>query len=187
MFLNVDSFCSNSQNQLIPYNFEKLNIFAIEEWPIWRTRTPVVIALRHHHGRIEHHRYRYMVVTPGAEAGSRDEFPEQKEGEDEGGEAMNIDTDAGMGLGASTSGQNENNVGTQVMAWEDPFRESNVSWLILHLSHRMLHLISFLTKMMCLHLCVHAVTIRKNVHSIFTISSSPSHLKDLGKLTLSNN
>ncbi len=37
-----------------------------DEWPIWRTRKPVIIALRHHHGRVEHHRYRYMVVNPGA-------------------------------------------------------------------------------------------------------------------------
>ena len=107
--------------------FYILFFYKIEEWPIWRTRTPVVIALRHHHGHFERHRYRYMVVTPGAEASEYNQEEKEEGGADEGGnDAMNVDTIQGYGLGACTTG-NDNNVGTQVMAWEDPFREANVS------------------------------------------------------------
>ncbi len=63
-------------------------------------------------------------MNPGADGS---EFKEHKEeDEDEAGNAMNVDTVQGYGLGASTTG-NENNVGTEVMAWEDPFREAHVS------------------------------------------------------------
>lgn len=107
-------------------NHECCNFFTvIEEWPIWRTRTPVVIALRHHHGRTEHHRYRYMVVTPGADQQtSIDEF---KEGDDD--ETMVTDSSEHRegGLGATTS-QNGSSIATHVMAWEDPFQDAqNVS------------------------------------------------------------
>lgn len=99
----------------------KKSFLYTDEWPIWRTRTPVVIALRHHHGRIEHHRYRYMVVTPGVDPKTRspDESKETMHG---GEEEMNVDTERGLSLGATT-GQNDANVATHIMAWEEPYKE----------------------------------------------------------------
>jgi len=103
-----------------------------EEWPLWRTRTPVVISLRHHHGQVEQHHYRYLVVTPGADDDTMDMDEEQNEYDntDDNNNSISNDDDEemkvqGSGLGATTS-QNGTNVAAEVMAWEDPFCET--SW-----------------------------------------------------------
>ncbi len=85
-----------------------------DDWPIWKTRKPVIISLRHHHGRVEHHRYRYMVVTPGAH-GESDEM--------DGGDETTVE---GTSIGGSTT-QDDANASSEVMKWENPFRESQVS------------------------------------------------------------
>jgi hypothetical protein len=78
-----------------------------ETYPVWRTRTPVVVVTNSAGGTIQRHRYRYMVVTPGASIDGLD-----------GGEEIVADTgilttdDAG---GAPMS----------VMMWEDPFHDNN--------------------------------------------------------------
>ena len=101
----------------------------LDEWPIWRTRTPVVIALRHHHGRTEHHRYRYLVVTPGAESHQVRQYDEFKEDTNDEEEIMMIDTAADQQQGTrklgTTSSQTESSLASNIVAWEDPFKDSN--------------------------------------------------------------
>lgn len=83
-----------------------------DEWPVWRTRKPVVITLRHHHGKVEQHRYRYLVVTPGAQ---------ENELIDGSAEFMqDVELQGASGMGAVTT-QDDNYIGTNVMLWEDPF------------------------------------------------------------------
>lgn len=71
-----------------------------------------------------------MVVTPGADPnaiphGFKDETT--KDGDDE---EMVLDTELGRSLGATTS-QSESTFASNVMAWEDPFKEAqNVSLCI---------------------------------------------------------
>ena len=71
------------------------------------TRTPVVVVTNSAGGTIQRHRYRYMVVTPGASIDGLD-----------GGEEIVADTgilttdDAGGGP-------------MSVMMWEDPFHDNN--------------------------------------------------------------
>lgn len=85
-----------------------------EEWPLWRTRKPVVITLRHHHGKVEQHRYRYLVVTPGAQD---NELVQGDDGDDD---MQGIEVHGARGMGAVTS-QDDNFIGADVMLWEDPF------------------------------------------------------------------
>jgi hypothetical protein len=83
-----------------------------DEWPVWRTRKPVVITLRHHHGKVEQHRYRYLVVNPGAQ---------DNELIDGSAEFMqDVELHGASGMGAVTT-QDDNYIGTNVMLWEDPF------------------------------------------------------------------
>jgi len=110
-----------------------------EEWPVWRTRKPVIIALRHHHGRVEQHRYRYMVVTPGAHGCAHGYGNHHQEVD------ININMDgsehsaagAGLGLGSGdrmgtgvATSQDDSNFATEVMMWEDPFQDRQVSVVI---------------------------------------------------------
>lgn len=68
-----------------------------DEYPIWKTRRPVVVVL-HKKSQIQHHYYRYMVVTPGATS-HLEENP------------------------CTTS--NEDTEISAIMAWEDPFLHPN--------------------------------------------------------------
>lgn len=90
-----------------------------EEYPIWRTRRPVVVVLHKHPKQIQHHFYRYMVVTPGAttETGALTmaELAATSNDDDDGGDGM---LDAGGGVNTSE----ENTGSTRVMMWEDPFQ-----------------------------------------------------------------
>lgn len=97
-----------------------------DEWPVWRTRKPVVISLRHHHGRVEHHRYRYMIVNPGAN-GNVDNMDDT-----DGGMDMMDDLDENISLQDSPAGggcttNDDMNAPTEVMRWEDPFQGRQVS------------------------------------------------------------
>ena len=90
-----------------------------DEYPIWRTRRPVVVVLHKHPKQIQHHYYRYMVVTPGAttETGALTmaELAAATQNDDEDGDGM---VDAG-GLVQTSE---ENTGSTRVMMWEDPFQ-----------------------------------------------------------------
>ncbi len=100
-----------------------------DEWPVWRTRKPVIVSLRHHHGKIEHHRYRYMVISPGANDDDDDEelFNEEMEEEEAEGK-LEKDVDKSVhtitverGFKCATT-SDDPNYSTQVMMWEDPFK-----------------------------------------------------------------
>jgi len=92
-----------------------------DEYPIWRTRRPVVVVLHKHPKQIQHHYYRYMVVTPGAttETGALTmaELAAEQEDDDEDNEEF-VD-----GGGVSTSEENTSSGTTRVMMWEDPFQK----------------------------------------------------------------
>lgn len=74
-----------------------------EEYPIWKTRKPVVVVIHSSKKSVQHHYYRYLVVSPGGSDGGE---PEQEEDEDE---------------VAVVSTSNEFTGSTAVVQWEDPF------------------------------------------------------------------
>jgi len=84
-----------------------------EEWPVWRTRTPVVVVLRQNHNKVEQHRYRYMVFSPGAKNEGNASNAETLTTEQSGDE-----TDAGTDV---DDNNDFSSVGTEVISWEDPF------------------------------------------------------------------
>ena len=93
-----------------------------ETYPIWRTKSPVIVTLyKSKHSHIQHHYYRYMVVTPGATVEDR---LAQLEEEDEGSNNFNF-TDQELAQAASTT--NEFGVSTPVMQWEHPFEATDGS------------------------------------------------------------
>ncbi|KAL7566116.1 hypothetical protein ACA910_003890 [Epithemia clementina (nom. ined.)] len=75
-----------------------------EEYPIWRTRKPVVVVIPNRRKSVHHHYYRYLVVSPGGQLG-------QDEGID--------DDDVDAQVVVSTS--DEKLGSTAVLQWEDPF------------------------------------------------------------------
>jgi hypothetical protein len=107
-----------------------------EDYPLWRTRTPVVVILRHHHGLVQHHRYRYMVVCPGAEhfsaashgspstADRSTGYSRQSSYTEE--EEEEVDMEGADGMGVATGSEDYTmegtTIGTEVMTWEDPFK-----------------------------------------------------------------
>jgi hypothetical protein len=116
-----------------------------DQWPLWKTKKPVVISLRHHHGRFEQHRYRYMVVTPGVKPGrgrrdgdgdgsghnfNHEETKEMEteadihnDDEDDNDDDLNFQNPTVPGSHICTS--NDADFATEVMAWEDPFHTRN--------------------------------------------------------------
>lgn len=66
-----------------------------ETYPIWRTKQPVIVVIHNMHSAIQHHYYRYLIVTPGASA-------------QEIGSSVSTGNDA---LGSTD----------EVMMWEEPF------------------------------------------------------------------
>jgi trehalose 6-phosphate synthase/phosphatase len=76
-----------------------------EEYPIWRTRQPVVIILNATSSAVQRHYYRYLVVTPGAVAPNAEADPLS---DDAGVETMEISTSDGQDGAAP------------VMMWEQP-------------------------------------------------------------------
>lgn len=84
-----------------------------EEYPVWRTRRPVVIVLPQNRKHMTHHHYyRYLIVSPGGKL-SQGYVDEEDE------EVMEEDTTTGSLPVVSTS--NEGVGSTAVIEWEDPF------------------------------------------------------------------
>lgn len=82
-----------------------------DEYPVWRTRKPVVVVWHHSHKTVQHHYYRYLVVSPG---GGVSEFNIM------GGDAEDMETDMDD-YPTMVSTSNEGTGQTVVMQWEDPF------------------------------------------------------------------
>ena len=75
-----------------------------DTYPIWKTRRPVVVVLHKNAKQIQHHYYRYLVVTPGAS------LEDPAEGAVE---------DTEMVFAVATT--NEFGQASPVMMWENPF------------------------------------------------------------------
>jgi len=74
-----------------------------QDYPVWRTRKPVIVVLNRHAATkksVQHHYYRYLVVSPGAAQNPQDYQDE----------------------GTLVSTSNECTGSTVVMQWEDPFQ-----------------------------------------------------------------
>lgn len=85
-----------------------------DEYPIWRTRKPVVIVInsnRHRNKTVQHHFYRYLVVSPGATtiSGSMTAYVAPSTDAADSDDAFLVSTSSEM------TGS------TAVMQWEDPF------------------------------------------------------------------
>ena len=80
-----------------------------ETYPIWRTSKPVIIVLHNTSGAVQHHYYRYLVVSPGANLESI---------KNDGGDAMEV-----------TTGNEMTSIATPVMVWEHPFGDATGSSL----------------------------------------------------------
>ena len=98
-----------------------------DAYPIWRTRTPVVVVANGAGGTVQKHRYRYMVVTPGVNIEGLDEMADMGEDAEEMVTAEAAPTDspehaARLGGGAHTSDETGDGP-LSVMMWEDPFVE----------------------------------------------------------------
>jgi hypothetical protein len=105
-----------------------------QDYPVWRTRKPVVVVLSSSRKKaIQHHYYRYLVVSPGGGGGGRrgghaghggsgmgttviDPFETDNEDEDNAGGGANAADDSMI---ISTS--NEDVGSTAVVQWEDSF------------------------------------------------------------------
>jgi len=74
------------------------------EHPIWRTRKPVVVVIHHGNKAVQHHYYRYLVVSPGGDTSL---------------EIGDVEVETDDEDMVSTS--NERTGSTAVMQWEDPF------------------------------------------------------------------
>ena len=83
-----------------------------DQYPLWKTRRPVVVVLHKKSTPLQHHYYRYMVVTPGADGTSEQQV-------------LMDDDNPSTNLGGTTS--NEFLEISSVMAWEDPFLENEES------------------------------------------------------------
>jgi hypothetical protein len=76
-----------------------------DEYPVWRTRHPVVVVLHHDKKTIQHHYYRYLVVSPGGTTMGMSDLLMEGVIDDE----QHIST------------SNEAVGSTPVVQWEDPF------------------------------------------------------------------
>lgn len=76
-----------------------------ETYPIWETSKPVIVVLHPTSGAIQHHYYRYLVVTPGANAINNHDYMEEEQQD------------------VTTTGTEMTSVPTPVMMWEHPFPE----------------------------------------------------------------
>lgn len=81
-------------------------------YPLWRTRRPVVMVLHKKNAQIQHHYYRYMVVTPGAINGEEERL------------ILGESQEQFVTSGGTTS--NEELEISSVMAWEDPFWQQHL-------------------------------------------------------------
>jgi hypothetical protein len=78
-----------------------------DEYPIWRTRKPVVVVIHNSRKSVQHHFYRYLVVSPGGalSVGIGDMVMSVREDDD----------------AAVVSTSSETAESTSVVSWEDPF------------------------------------------------------------------
>ena len=85
-----------------------------EDYPVWRTRRPVVIVLPQNQKHMTHHHYyRYLIVSPGGKLTSG--FIDEEE------EAEMMDEDLTSSTAPVVSTSNEGVGSTAVIEWEDPF------------------------------------------------------------------
>ena len=98
-----------------------------ETYPVWRTRTPVVVVANAAGGDVQKHRYRYMVVTPGVNIEALDDDDLGEEAEEmvtaEAAPTDSPDHAARLGGGAQTTDESGDGP-LSVMMWEDPFVEN---------------------------------------------------------------
>lgn len=95
-----------------------------DTYPVWKTRRPVVVVLHKSHSQIQHHYYRYLVVTPGAFLDGNG-----KTGNDSGSGSNlqileDVEQEETMGQlgGTCTVSKGDNHNGnTTVENWEDPY------------------------------------------------------------------
>lgn len=96
-----------------------------EEYPVWRTRRPVVIVLPQNRKHMTHHHYyRYLIVSPGGKLTSGF-FDEEQEDQ-----MLDEDLTANSTPVVSTS--NEGVGSTAVIEWEDPFVNQRAEMGLLH-------------------------------------------------------
>ena len=74
-----------------------------EEYPIWRTRRPVAVVINYGRRPVQHHYYRYLVVSPGGSG------------------TLEFDSENDDETLFMVSTSNESAGSTPVMQWEDPF------------------------------------------------------------------
>ena len=98
-----------------------------ETYPVWRTRTPVVVVANAAGGDVQKHRYRYMVVTPGVNIEGLDDDDLGEEAEEmvtaEAAPTDSPEHAARLGGGAHTTDESGDGP-LSVMMWEDPFVEN---------------------------------------------------------------
>lgn len=89
-----------------------------ETYPLWKTKQPVIVVLHHTSSQLQHHYYRYLVVTPGA---SIDTHGEEATGSNVADMDTNtMDTTGGPFEIATTAPAHTSNT-SPVMMWEHPF------------------------------------------------------------------
>lgn len=112
-----------------------------EEYPLWRTKNPVIVIANGNDNATLNHRYRYMVVTPGADA-DYNELNQELDVIHDSKHRFNSSTDVTMetseSTGANASSISENELELKdtlcttsndmegafpVMMWEDPFHD----------------------------------------------------------------
>lgn len=75
-----------------------------EDYPIWKTRRPVVVVIHNEKKAVQHHYYRYLVVSPGGSQSN--EYNMEMEDDEE----INMPSTSNEIVGS-----------TPVLDWEDPF------------------------------------------------------------------
>lgn len=91
-----------------------------EDYPVWRTRKPVVVVWHHSHKHHQHHYYRYLVVSPGG--GVREFRAANNVNNVNNNNNNDIDMETDMDdYPTMVSTSNEGTGQTVVMQWEDPF------------------------------------------------------------------
>lgn len=122
-----------------------------------------------------------MVVTPGADpkTQSSKQFKETMHGEEE---EMNVDSERGLSLGATTR-QNDSNVATHIMAWEEPYKESTLVSDVLLISCLM-GILRFPRSHLASFLVVKSHTLSFNHSSINSIFNVTIHKNNCNTISL---
>ena len=97
-----------------------------DSYPLWKTRRPVVVVLhKSKQQTVQHHYYRYLVVTPGSLGRDEDDDNMDEDYDDNGSETQSDTAETSKicfnhHLLVATSNQHTGETST-VMMWEDPF------------------------------------------------------------------